>query len=138
MAIQADGSAAFLKTAGDPQVQSTSPEELTIRQPLAQGGRFEIICQPDQLICQAWDNSGQPLAWVWRWLPGRAENFPVKRVTSGELAYSYKGNDFVITIPTGQGRFQGSPSGPIQMLPNATGRLVLPLRELHPGQTNFN
>ena len=112
---------------GPPEVKELNSKELIIRQSLAGGGTFTIVCGESKLTCAAVDGQAQPLRWAWNLVGGSGQESVVQTVTPQGINYQFKGTDYQLRPLPDSGSCQKSSNGDIQIISNNSGKLVLNL-----------
>lgn len=130
--LQADGTALPMTPQGEPVVQQLNATDLSIRQPLAGGGTFSIVCRERNVTFSGLDRQGQPLRWAWDLVGGPQQASAVQSVTPDAIHYSYDGVNYPIKPAPGDGSCEQLPNGDIQINPANSGTLVLDLEATAP------
>lgn len=125
--LSANGTPSPMLTAGQPTVNELDPRDLTIQQPLTNGGSFSIVCCESNLTCTAADSQGRPLSWAWDLIGGTQQSSAVQTVSSNTISYLYQGTTYQLQIVPGEGSCRQLSDGSLQLLPNAAAKLILNL-----------
>ncbi|HEY1787269.1 MAG TPA: hypothetical protein VGJ73_03895 [Verrucomicrobiae bacterium] len=110
---------------GEPVVTELNATELSIRQPLTDGGAFSVICREKTLICVGVDGTGKPLPWAWNLAASPEQSSVVQNVNSKIIAYRFNNLQYRLRIAEGSGRQSGD--GGLQLQPGNSGKMVLDL-----------
>ncbi len=127
LATNADGHVMTLPlaTAGEPEVTELNAHDLSIRQPLADGGTFTLICAETNLTGIAVDRQAHPLAWAWNFVGGTRQKSAVQSVAPDGITYRFEGTDYHLQLPSHGGTCQQLENGMVQVRPNSEGVLML-------------
>lgn len=120
-----------LSPKGEPVVKELNATDLSVRQSLAGGGEFSLICREKTLVCTSVDGAGRPLSWAWNLAAGPEQTSAVQKVTSDTITYCYKNARYRLHLTAGSCRQLSD--GRLQLSPNASGKMVLAL-EASPGR----
>jgi hypothetical protein len=123
--LSPDGTTPPLVPTGDPVVKELNAKDLAIRQSLAGGGAFSLICRESTLICSGIDGTGRPLPWAWNLAASPEQSLAVKNVTSNTITYGYKNVRYDLHLAAGSCRQLGN--GDLQIRPDDSGKMVLAL-----------
>jgi hypothetical protein len=123
--LSPDNTNAPLTPSGEPVVKELNARDLSIRQSLAGGGEFSLICREKALICSGMDESGRPLRWAWILAGGPEQSSAVQNVTSCTITYRYKNAQYRLRLAAGSCR--QLKDGTLQLMPDASGKMVLKL-----------
>lgn len=123
--LEADGSTSPLKTEGMPTAKELDSTELSIEQPLTDGGIFSILCSEKTVTFRAMDGQGKPLNWAYDIVGGPALKAIVDHVGTTTVSYSHSGVNYRLKL--GSGSCREPQQGSLQLRPNAAGKLVLKL-----------
>ena len=110
-----------------PTIEELDPRNLSIQQPLTNGGNFSIICCETNIICTGTNAQGQSLTWAWDLIGGTQQSSAVQNVTSNTITYLYQGATYQLQIAAGMGSCQQLGDGSLRFLPNAAGKLTINL-----------
>jgi hypothetical protein len=121
----ADGAVSPMEPAGSPVVKELNPTDLSIRQPLKDGGVFSVICKETGVTFTGLDGQGEPLKWGWTIVGGARLKSIVKEVRAASVVYSYAGVNYQLKLGSQAGSCHQLQDGSIQLLPNEAGKLVL-------------
>ncbi|MDB6080246.1 MAG: hypothetical protein JWO82_3993 [Akkermansiaceae bacterium] len=127
--LSADGTATTpLAVDGLPVVTETGASELTIVQPLRDGGKFTLICGESSLACAAEDTQGQPLPWVWE-MKGAGDKMKnaIQEVRPAAITFKTDSGTYTASLQPGFGAIKQQDDGTIRLTPNAKGRLIFAL-----------
>jgi hypothetical protein len=120
-----DNSNAPLNTTGEPVIKELNAKDLSIRQSLAAGDEFSLVCREKALICTGVDGAGRPLRWAWILAGGPEQSSAVQRVTSDTITYRYKNAQYRLRLAAGSCR--QLKDNTLQLTPDASGKMVLKL-----------
>ena len=120
-----DGSTSVLSPAGPPEVRELNKKELSIRQPLAGGGTFSIICSEAKVTFTGVDGNGESLNWACELTGGARQAAAVQHVGPDGIAYRYHGVDYRLRLTRKAGACEQLDTGGIRLLPNRSGKLEL-------------
>lgn len=120
-----DGSTAVLSSSGPPEVRELDKKDLSIRQPLAGGGYFSIICSEAKVTFAGVDSAGKPLNWACDLTGGTRQAAAVQHIAPDGIAYRYHGVDYQLKLGRHAGSCEQSSNGGIRFLPNPAGKLEL-------------
>jgi hypothetical protein len=124
--LSTNGANSAMTLAGPPLVKELNATDLSIQQPLSDGGVFSIVCSETNLTFTGVDRQGQALPWAWN-LVGARQKSAVQNVTSNRITYSYAGVKYQLQVAPNAGSCQQLSNGEIQLSPNRAGKLVLTL-----------
>lgn len=110
---------------GSPVVTESSSTDLSITQPLRDGGTFSIVCDEAKTIFNALDRNGKPLRWAWEMRGGARQKSAVQVVSPNHVTYRFMGVSYQLTLSPNEGSCEQLGNGPIRLLPNHEGKLVL-------------
>ena len=122
-----DGKYAPLTPDGSPVVKELNATDLSIRQPLREGGTFTMVCSETTLTCTAVDGHGQPLHWAWELVGGAQQKSTVQTVTSNTIAYHFNGMNYQLRLAPDAGLCEQLSNGTIRLSPDHSGKLTLNL-----------
>jgi hypothetical protein len=123
--LSPDGRKSPLTTDGPPLVKELNKTDLSIKQPLRDGGIFSMVCRETGIVFTAVDEQGKPLPWAWDLIGGARQQSLVKAVTSHGVVYHSTGADYQLKLPSDMGSCQLLDSGIIRLLPNSSGKITL-------------
>lgn len=125
--LSSNGTPSPMVTGSQPTVQELDPRDLSIQQPLTNGGNFSIVCCETNITCMGTNTQGQPLPWAWDLIGGTQQSSVVQNVTSNTITYLYQGASYQLQILPGAGSCQQLSDGTLRLQPNATGKLIINL-----------
>ncbi|HEV2455374.1 MAG TPA: hypothetical protein VGY98_14005 [Verrucomicrobiae bacterium] len=125
VSLSRDKTGSPLTPIGEPLVTELSATGLEIRQPLAGGGTFSLVCRENKLICDGADATGQPLRWAWNLMAGPEQSAVLRGVTSSTITYCYKNSSYRLHLAKGNCRRAGDEC--LQLTPDHSGKMVLDL-----------
>jgi len=123
--LSSDGEKSPMAPEGPPVVRELNPTDLSIRQPLAGGGTFSIVCSETNVTFSGVDGQGQPLRWAWDMVGGARQKSAVQTVTPNGIAYHYTGVDYQLRLAPNAAACRQMDNGAIRLIPDGSGRLVL-------------
>ena len=123
--LSSNGTTSAVTPGGPPVVEELSPTDLSIQQPLGDGGTFSIVCGETNITFTGADGQGQPLRWAWDLVGGAQQTSAVQNVTSNSITYSYTGVNYQLQMAPNAGSCQQLSNGDIQLSPGSSGILVL-------------
>jgi hypothetical protein len=123
--LSSDGEKSPLAPDGPPVVQELNPTDLSIRQPLAGGGTFSIVCSETNVTFSGVDGQEQPLRWAWDMVGGARQKSAVQTVTANGIAYHYTGVDYQLRLAPNAAACRQLDNGAIWLIPDDSGKLVL-------------
>jgi hypothetical protein len=123
--ISADGISVPMELSGPPVVKELNATDLSVDQPLNNGGKLSIICREKKLTVTAVDGQSQPLKWAWDCTGGPKMQSTVQGVKPASVSYVYKGATYDLTLAPDSGACMQMPDGSIRLTPNGAGTLVL-------------
>jgi hypothetical protein len=116
----------FMTPQGLPIVKELSPTDLSIVQPLSNGGALAITCTESNITCVGTNTLGQSLNWTWNLAGGSQQSSVVQSVSTNAINYLYAGTGYRLKLTTGSCQQLGN--GNLQLTPDASGKLILDLR----------
>jgi hypothetical protein len=125
--LQSNGTTPPMIPDGPPMVKELSPTDLSIRQSLAGGGTFSIVCGETSITFTGVDGQGRPLRWAWDLVGGAQQTSAVQTVSSNTINYRCAGTDYQLKLAPKAGSCQQLGNGDIRLSPDSSGRLVLVL-----------
>lgn len=123
--LSSNGTTSAVTPGGPPVVEELSGTDLSIQQPLGDGGTFSIVCGETNITFTGADGQGQPLRWAWDLVGGAQQTSAVQNVTSNSITYSYTGVNYQLQMAPNAGSCQQLSNGDIQLSPGSSGILVL-------------
>jgi hypothetical protein len=123
--LSAGGDKTPLTPDGPPVVTELNQTDLSIRQPLRDGGTFTIVCSETKVTCTGVDGQGKPLRWAWDLVGGEQQKAAVQTVTSNSVAYHLTGMNYQIRLSPDAGSCQQLENGAIRLNPNQSGKNIL-------------
>ena len=133
--LMPDGAVSAMKPQGSPTIKELSPTDLSIQQPLEDGGVFSIICSETQVTFSGVDQQGLPLHWAWHLVGGQKQESVVQAVGTDSITYQYAGTGYQVRLASDSGSCQQLTNGDIQIRANPSGKLEI---ELKPGTNEAN
>lgn len=125
--LSSEGTPSPMAAGSQPTIQESDPRDLSIQQPLTNGGNFSIVCCETNIVCTGTNAQGQPLPWAWDLIGGTQQSSAVQNVTSNTITYLYQGASYQLQIAAGMGSCQQLSDGTLRFLPNAAGKLIINL-----------
>lgn len=125
--ISANGSTLPMQPKGDPVVKELNPTDLSIVQPLKDGGTFSIVCAEKSLAFSGIDGQRKPLNWAWEIVGDNRFKSTVKEVNAGAVVYHHLGVDYQLKPVPEMGYCRQLADGSIQLTANAAGKLAMQL-----------
>lgn len=123
--VGSDGSASAIEADGTPVVKELSSTDLSIQQPLKNGGKFSILCAEKRITFTAVDGKGNPLKWACNFIGGTQLKAMVRSVSTSRLAFTHSGVEYQLEL--GAGSCLQLEDGSLQIKPNRAGKIVLKL-----------
>ncbi len=123
--LSANDASSPMAPEGSPSVRELDPTDLIIRQPLASGGTFSILCCETNVTFIGVDGQGQPLHWAMNLVGGAGQAAVVQTVTTNGVAYQYDGVNYQLNLAPDTGTCQQLSNGDIQLNPDSSGKLAL-------------
>jgi hypothetical protein len=123
--VSTNGTTSAMIPQGQPVVKELNPTDLSIQQPLSNGGSFSILCCETNVTFAGVDGKGQPLSWAWNLAGGAQQTAAVQTVTSNSVTYSYMGANYHIQMALNAGSCQQIDTQTIRLKPNTSGKLTL-------------
>lgn len=123
--LSPDGTSSPMMPDGSPVVHERNPTDLSIRQPLAGGGTFSMICRETKITCTGTNDQGQPLRWALKMVGGIRQASAVQNVSSNTISYNFNGASYQIRLGSGAGSCQALANGDILLKADSSGKLVL-------------
>lgn len=121
--LSSDGTASPMVPQGAPEVKELNARELSVRQPLHDGGSFSMICSERKVACNGINRDGRPLRWAWNLAGGAGQKAVVRSVDSDRIHYQFGGMDYELRISSGSCRQLAG--GNIQIDPGTAGKMIL-------------
>lgn len=125
--VSADGSTTPMQPAGDPVVKELNSTDLSIVQPLKNGGTFSIVCTEKSLAFSGMEGQGKPLNWAWEIVGDDRFESTVKAVNAEAVVYHHSGVDYQLKLAPEMGSCRQLADGSIQLMSNDTGKLTMKL-----------
>lgn len=110
---------------GEPVVKELNRTDLSIRQPLAGGGVFSLICREHTLSCDGRDATGQALSWAWILSAGPEQSQTVQNVTANTVTYRCENTRYRLRL--GKGSCRQLQDGSLRLTSDKSGKMVLVL-----------
>lgn len=126
--LSPDGTATSLVPVGAPEVKEQNAKDLSIKQPLSDGGKFMLVCSERKITFTATNRKGQPLSWAWKLVGGTKEQSIVQSVKPNGINYRFDGTDYQLHLEPGLGTCQQLDDGSLRLVANKFGKLVVRLR----------
>jgi hypothetical protein len=123
--LSADGAKSPMAPAGPPVVTELNRTDLSITQPLRNGGTFSMICGEAGVNCSCVNVQGQPLYWAWDMTGGAQQKSAVQGVTPDCVQYHGGGVDYKLQVAPGGGFCQQLADGTIRISADSSGKIVL-------------
>jgi hypothetical protein len=123
--VSSNGANEPLTPQGEPAVTELNATDLSIRQALASGGEFSLICRERTLSCAGVDAVGRPLPWAWIFAAGPEQSSPVLNVTANTITYRYKDSRYRLHLTSGSCRRTNDDC--LQLTADDSGKMVLTL-----------
>jgi hypothetical protein len=123
--VSTHGTTSAMIPLGQPVVKELNPTDLSIQQPLSNGGSFSILCCETNVTFTGVDEKGQPLSWAWNLAGGTQQAAAVQTVTSNSVTYRYMGANYHFQMAPNTGSCQQIDTQTIRLNPNTSGKLTL-------------
>jgi hypothetical protein len=121
--LSADGKSSPMASDGPPEVKELNRTDLSIRQPLREGGTFSIICRESKVAFSGVDSQGKPLRWAWDMVGGVQQKSAVQGMTPTRITYNNAGASYQLRLSSGSCQQLGN--GTIRLNPDSSGKLGL-------------
>jgi hypothetical protein len=123
--LSTDGTPSPMKVAGPPTVTESSLTDLSISQPLVNGGTLSLTLSESSISCSATDPQRHPIPWAWTLIGNAPQTSTVESIEPNAILYRQGPTNYRLRLT--QGTAQRSPDGVIQITATPDGKITLNL-----------
>ena len=121
--LSAGDVASPLAPTGPPVVREISSKELSVQQPLADGGLFSITCGESGIRFAGADRNRRPLPWALVLDGGAGQKSVVRNVAARHIDFQFQSVNYQLNLEPGT--CEQMPDGTIRLKPDASAKLAL-------------